>query len=147
MDFGGTEALRPSVHPSNLYPSCSRRCLPLSKSLWQPPEASGEDSLWCSSAPSDWLADHCQPGISLKSLLSYWIAERERDRERERERERERCAQFRIRFGPVLEKLNESHINSNLDRNSVVKQTVGKLHDRDGNILWTCELDALCVVK
>ena len=41
---GGTEAPHPSAHPSNLYPSCSRRYLPLLESLWQPPEASGGDS-------------------------------------------------------------------------------------------------------
>ena len=42
---GGTEAPRPSAHLSNLYPSCSRRYLPLLKSLWQPPEASDGGSL------------------------------------------------------------------------------------------------------
>ena len=42
---GGTEAPCRSAHPSNPYPSYSRRYLPLLKSLWQPPEASGGDSL------------------------------------------------------------------------------------------------------
>ena len=41
---GVTEAPHLSARPPNLYPSCSRRYLPLLKSLWQPPEASGGDS-------------------------------------------------------------------------------------------------------
>ena len=73
---------------------------------------------------------------------------RRRKRERERDREGESWAQFRIRLGPVLEKLDASCINSNLNRNYLGrKQTVGKLYDFDGNILYTCELDVLCVVK
>ena len=49
--IGGTEALCPSVYPSNLCPSYSWRCLPLLKSLWKPPEASGGDSRLYFSAP------------------------------------------------------------------------------------------------
>ena len=50
----------------------------------------------------------------------------------------------KIRLGPVLEKLDESYLNSNLNRNYLGrKQTVRKLHDFNGNILYTCELDVL----
>ena len=42
----------------------------------------------------------------------------------------------KIRLGPVLEKLDESCINSNLNRNFLGrKQTVVNLYDFDGNIL------------
>ena len=42
----------------------------------------------------------------------------------------------KIRLGPVLEKLDESCINSNLNRNYLGrKQTVVNLYDFDGNIL------------
>ena len=51
-------------------------------------------------------------------------------------REGERWAQFRISLRPVLEKLDESCINSNLNRNYLGrKQTVVNLYDFDGNIL------------
>ena len=70
-----------------------------------------------------------------KPLQRAW-ALREGERKRERDREEESWAQFRIRLGPVLEKLDASCINSNLNRNYLGrKQTVGKLYDFDGNIL------------
>ena len=51
-------------------------------------------------------------------------------------REEESWAQFRISLRPVLEKLDESCINSNLNRNYIGrKQTVVNLYDFDGNIL------------
>ena len=51
-------------------------------------------------------------------------------------REGESWAQFRIRLGPVLERLDERYLNSNLNRNYLGrKQTVGKLYDFNGNIL------------
>ena len=41
-----------------------------------------------------------------------------------------------IRLGPVLEKLDESYLNSNLNRNYLGrKQTVRKLYNFNGNIL------------
>ena len=50
--------------------------------------------------------------------------------------EGESWAQFRISLRPVLEKLDESCINSNLNRNYLGrKQTVVNLYDDDGNIL------------
>ena len=48
----------------------------------------------------------------------------------------ESWAQFRISLRPVLEKLDGSCINSNLNRNYLGrKQTVVNLYDFDGDIL------------
>ena len=51
-------------------------------------------------------------------------------------REGQSWAQFRISLRPVLEKLDESCIFSNLNRNYLGReQTVVNLYDFDGNIL------------
>ena len=54
----------------------------------------------------------------------------------ERERIEELVQRDSLSLGPVLEKLDKSGINSNLNRNYLErKQTVGKLYNIDGNIL------------